>query len=171
MIGMTTALIFAGGNSTRMGEDKSQMFGGVSRIIKQCKLSSVTRIITLCGNKNRVEMFDGEVWPDPEFCNSLVELVAWSIKQIEDDVILIPCDAFNLQSAGIDALIQQGNCVPVDDLQQRQPLMARITNKSLINWNGETINQLFDEFSNYQNSDLSSQFANFNQNSDLIGRQ
>jgi len=171
MIGMTTALIFAGGNSTRMGEDKSQMFGGVSRIIKQCKLSSVTRIITLCGNKNRVEMFDGEVWPDPEFCNSLVELVAWSIKQIEDDVILIPCDAFNLQSAGIDALIQQGNCVPVDDLQQRQPLMARITNKSLINWNGETINQLFDEFSNYQNSDLSSQFANFNQNSDLSSRQ
>jgi len=171
MIGMTTALIFAGGNSTRMGEDKSQMFGGVSRIIKQCKLSSVTRIITLCGNKNRVEMFDGEVWPDPEFCNSLVELVTWSIEQIEDDVILIPCDAFNLQSAGIDALIQQGNCVPVDDLQQRQPLMARITNKSLINWNGETINQLFDEFSNYQNSDLSSQFANFNQNSDLIGRQ
>ena len=171
MIGMTTALIFAGGKSTRMGEDKSQMFGGVARIIKQCKITSITRIITLCGDKNRVEMFDGEVWPDPEFCNSLVELVAWSIKQIEDDVILIPCDAFNLQSAGIDALIQQGNCVPVDDLQQRQPLMARITNKSLINWNGETINQLFDEFSNYQNSDLSSQFANFNQNSDLIGRQ
>ena len=171
MISMTTALIFAGGKSTRMGEDKSHMFGGVSRIIKQCKLSSVTRIITLCGDKKRMEMFDGEVWPDPEFCNSLVELVVWSIKQIDDDMILIPCDAFNLQSTGIDALIQQGNCVPVDSLQQRQPLMARITNKSLINWNGETINQLFSEFSNFQNRGLSSQFANFNQNSDLIGRQ
>ena len=171
MISMTTALIFAGGKSTRMGEDKSQMFGGVNRIIKQCKLSSVTRIITLCGNKSRMKMFDGEVWPDPEFCNSLVELVAWSIKQIDDDVILIPCDAFNLQSTGIDALIQQGNCVPVDQQQQRQPLMARITNRSLINWNGRTINQLFTDFSNFQNSELASQFANFNQNSDLSSHQ
>ena len=171
MISMTTAFIFAGGKSTRMGEDKSQMFGGVARIIKQCKITSITRIITLCGDKNRMTIFDGEVWPDPEFCNSLVELVAWSIKQIDDDVILIPCDAFNLQSTGIDALIQQGNCVPVDSLQQRQPLMARITNKSLINWKGETINQLFREFSDYQNRGLSSQFANFNQNSDLIGHQ
>ena len=171
MIGMTTALIFAGGKSSRMGEDKSQMFGGVRRLIKQCKLTSVTRIITLCGDKNRMEMFDGEVWPDPEFCNSLVELVAWSIKQIDDDVILIPCDAFNLQSTGIDALIQQGNCVPVDHQQQRQPLMARITNRALINWNGETINQLFSEFSDFQNRGLSSQFTNFNQNSDLSNRQ
>ena len=171
MIGMTTALIFAGGNSSRMGEDKSQMFGGVSRLIKQCKLSSVVRIITLCGSKNRMEMFDGEVWPDPEFCSSLVELVAWSISQIDDDVILIPCDAFNLQSTGIDALIQQGNCVPVDQQQQRQPLMARIINKALINWQAESINQLFSEFSNYQNDELSSQFTNFNQNSDLSNRQ
>ena len=171
MIGMTTALIFAGGNSSRMGEDKSQMFGGVSRLIKQCKLSSVARIITLCGSKNRMEMFDGEVWPDPEFCSSLVELVAWSISQIDDDVILIPCDAFNLQSTGIDALIQQGNCVPVDQQQQRQPLMARIINKALINWQAESINQLFGEFSNYQNDELSSQFTNFNQNSDLSNRQ
>ena len=171
MINMTTALIFAGGKSTRMGEDKSQMFGGVSRLINQCKLSSVTRIITLCGDKSRMEMFGGEVWPDPEFCNSLVELVAWSIKQIDDDVMLIPCDAFNLQSTGIDALIQQGNCVPVDQQQQRQPLMTRITNRSLINWNGKTINQLFSGFSNYQNSNLASQFANFNQNSDLRSRQ
>ena len=171
MIGMTTALIFAGGKSTRMGEDKSQMFGGVARIIKQCKITSITRIITLCGDKNRMTIFDGEVWPDPEFCNSLVELVAWSIKQIDDDVILIPCDAFNLQSTGIDALIQQGNCVPVDQQQQRQPLMARITNKALINWQAESINQLFGEFSNYQNDELSSQFTNFNQNSDLSNRQ
>ena len=171
MIGMTTALIFAGGKSTRMGEDKSQMFGGVARIIKQCKITSITRIITLCGDKNRMKIFDGEVWPDPEFCNSLVELIAWSIKQIDDDVILIPCDAFNLQSSGIDALIQQDNCVPVDSQQQRQPLMTRITNRSLINWNGKTINQLFSGFSNYQNSDLASQFANFNQNSDLSSHQ
>ena len=118
-----------------------------------------------------MEMFDGEVWPDPEFCSSLVELVAWSIGQIDDDVILIPCDAFNLQSTGIDALIQQGNCVPVDQQQQRQPLMARIINKALINWQAESINQLFGEFSNYQNDELSSQFTNFNQNSDLSNRQ
>lgn len=171
MISMTTALIFAGGKSTRMGEDKSKMFGGVSRLIKQCKLSSVSRIITLCGEKSRKEMFEGEVWPDPEFCNSIVELVAWSIRQIDDDVILIPCDAFNLQSTGIEALIQQGNCVPVDEQRQRQPLMTRITNKTLINWQGESINQLFGQFSDYQNDDFSSQFNNFNQTSDLNGRQ
>ena len=171
MISMTTALIFAGGKSARMGEDKSQMYGGVSRLIRQCKLSSVSRIITLCGGKSRIEMFEGEVWADPEFCNSLIEIVAWGIKQIDDDLVLIPCDAFNLQSTGIDALIQQDNCVPIDQHQQRQPLMARVTNKALINWQAESINQLFSEFGNYENTDFSAQFTNFNQNSDLSNRQ
>ena len=82
MISMTTALIFAGGKSARMGEDKSQMYGGVSRLIRQCKLSSVSRIITLCGGKSRIEMFEGEVWADPEFCNSLIEIVAWALNKL-----------------------------------------------------------------------------------------
>ena len=61
--------------------------------------------------------------------------------------------------------------MPVDEQRQRQPLMTRITNKTLINWQGESINQLFGQFSDYQNDDFSSQFNNFNQTSDLNGRQ
>ena len=35
---MTTALIFAGGESSRMGRDKAAMFGGVARLIDELSL-------------------------------------------------------------------------------------------------------------------------------------
>ena len=61
---MTTVLILAGGKSTRMGEDKSNMFGGVKRIYDECMKANVTRIVTLCGSNDRMHLFHGEVWPD-----------------------------------------------------------------------------------------------------------
>ena len=47
MINMTTVLIFAGGSSSRMGQDKSTMYGGVNRIRQECIKANITRIITL----------------------------------------------------------------------------------------------------------------------------
>ena len=45
---MTTILIFAGGKSTRMGEDKSNMFGGVKNY-DECVKANVTRLLPCVG--------------------------------------------------------------------------------------------------------------------------
>ena len=59
MINMTTVLIFAGGSSSRMGQDKSTMYGGVNRIRQECIKANITRIITLCGSEVRRSNFEG----------------------------------------------------------------------------------------------------------------
>ena len=50
---MTTALIFAGGKSSRMGRDKAAMYGGVARLIDECSKAGISKIITLCGAKEK----------------------------------------------------------------------------------------------------------------------
>lgn len=167
MINMTTVLIFAGGSSSRMGQDKSTMYGGVNRIRQECIKANITRIITLCGSEVRRPNFEGEVWPDPEECNSLKDLILWSISQIDDDVLLMPCDAFNLTVKGIAELSKQQNCLPLDEQGNRQPLLAKISDASMLKTDAVSLNELFAKFPTYSNQDLASQFNNFNQNSDL----
>lgn len=167
MINMTTVLIFAGGSSSRMGQDKSTMYGGVSRIRQECLKANISRIITLCGSEIRHSMFEGEVWPDPKECNSLMDLILWSISQIDDEVLLIPCDAFNLTVKGITELSKQQNCLPLDEQGNRQPLLAKISDSAMLERNAISLNELFANFPTYSNQDLASQFNNFNQNSDL----
>jgi molybdopterin-guanine dinucleotide biosynthesis protein A len=167
MINMTTVLIFAGGSSSRMGQDKSTMYGGVSRIRQECLKANISRIITLCGSEIRRSNFEGEVWPDPKECNSLKDLILWSISQIDDEVLLIPCDAFNLTVKGITELSKQQNCLPLDELGNRQPLLAKISDASMLERSAASLAELFAKFPTYSNQDLASQFNNFNQNSDL----
>ena len=62
---MVTALILAGGKSTRMGQDKALMAGGVERLMAAAQSSGVDQIITLCGSIERVALFKGKVWPIP----------------------------------------------------------------------------------------------------------
>ncbi|MED6337969.1 MAG: NTP transferase domain-containing protein [Candidatus Thermoplasmatota archaeon] len=167
MINMTTVLIFAGGSSSRMGQDKSTMYGGVSRIRQECLKANISRIITLCGSEIRRSNFEGEVWPDPKECDSLMDLILWSISQIDDEVLLIPCDAFNLTVKGITELSKQQNCLPLDEQGNRQPLLAKISDSAMLERNAISLNELFAKFPTYSNQELASQFNNFNQNSDL----
>ena len=167
MINMTTVLIFAGGSSSRMGQDKSTMYGGVSRIRQECLKANITRIITLCGSESRRSNFEGEVWPDPKECKCLMDLILWSINQIDGEILLIPCDAFNLTVKGITELSKQQNCLPVDEQGNRQPLLAKISDSAMLERSAASLNELFAKFPTYSNQDLASQFNNFNQNSDL----
>ena len=164
---MTTILIFAGGKSTRMGEDKSNMFGGVNRIRAECTKANITRIITLCGSNDRMHLFHGEVWPDPENCQGIFPVIEWAIKQLDDDVLLIPCDAFNISEIGITKLISQENCVPADEFGNRQPLFARISNQTELVSTAASLTGLFERFPTYENKVISSEFNNFNLPSDL----
>ena len=60
----STLIILAGGKSARMGEDKALMFDNTSRIQKIAENLGVKDCIILCGNKNRKELFQGNVWAD-----------------------------------------------------------------------------------------------------------
>ena len=168
---MTTVLIFAGGKSTRMKEDKSTMFGGVKRIHDECDNTNISRIITLCGSAERIGLFPGEVWADPVDCRGVLDVVRWSVKQLSDDILLIPCDGFNITELGISKLIEQENCVPVDEFGNRQPLFARISNPAEIEWEATSLTGLFTNFPDYENRTISSEFNNFNQSSDLKNRR
>lgn len=168
---MTTVLIFAGGKSTRMKQDKSTMFGGVKKIHDECDNANISRIITLCGSAERIALFPGEVWADPIECTGVLDVVRWSLKQLNDDVLLIPCDGFNITKLGISELIEQENCVPIDEFGNHQPLFARISNPTEIEWGANSLTGLFAKFPDYENTAISSEFNNFNQSSDLKNRR
>ena len=96
-----------------------------------------------------------------------LELIKWCLTEIEDDIQLVPCDAFELLDTGAEWLLKQKNGVPIDASKQRQPLMARISNRELINYDATTINGLFDRFPSLENIYYSNQFSNFNNKSEL----
>lgn len=165
---MSTILLLAGGKSTRMGQDKAMMNGGVNRLISIYSRLKAQRIITLCGDKSRIKLFEGEVWADPDDVSGPLELLKWCFTKIGDDIQIIPCDAFGLLDTGADWLLKQKNGVPIDTSKQRQPLMARISNRELINYDATTINGLFARFPSLENIDFSNQFSNFNSKADMI---
>jgi len=166
-IKMTTVLILAGGKSTRMKQDKSTMFGGVKRIRDECIKANITRIITLCGSNDRMQLFHGEVWPDPDNCHGIFPVIKWAINQLDDDVLLIPCDAFNISEIGITELISQENCVPADEFGNRQPLFARISNQTELVSTAASLTDLFERFPTHENKVISAEFNNFNLPADL----
>ena len=164
---MTTVLILAGGKSTRMKQDKSIMFGGVKRIRDECIKANIARIITLCGSNDRMQLFHGEVWPDPDNCHGIFPVIKWAINQLDDDVLLIPCDAFNISEIGITELISQENCVPADEFGNRQPLFARISNQTELVSTAASLTDLFERFPTHENKVISAEFNNFNLPADL----
>ena len=167
MISMTTVVILAGGKSSRMGQDKATMFGGVERIYQECIYAGIPRIITLCGREDRKQEFPGEVWADPPNSRNLVQIIQWVLTKLEGDVLLVPCDAFNLTKKGITQLTKLSDCIPLDERGIRQPLHAKICQRRLLNLEGRSINELFVNFPDVEISGLTSEFNNFNSREDL----
>lgn len=159
---MVTALILAGGKSTRMGQDKALMAGGVERLMAVAYSSEVERIITLCGSHERVALFKGEVWPDPDACTSLMDVIYWALDAIEGSVQLIPCDAFHLESTGLTALIASNGGVPLDSNGERQPLLANCP----VGWSPppkvKNIQSMFADLPSLDLGEMTDEMKNFN---------
>ena len=110
---MTCVVILAGGKSSRMGKDKAFLRGGVARIRQLALDAGVERVVTLGGDELRCELFEGEVIADPQGANGIGEILFSVINQIDDDIQLIPCDAYSLQSDGLQALLELEQGVPL----------------------------------------------------------
>ena len=120
---MYTALILAGGSSVRMGSDKAFLGGGVERLCSELKKSQCNRIIVLCGDESRTELFSEECWPDPNEDMSVAEILRWAIARLEGELQIVPCDAF-FADHRLFSLLKYG--VPLDANGRRQPLLARL---------------------------------------------
>ena len=164
-----SAVIFAGGNSTRMGQDKSLMFGGVERIRQLCIDCGIVKIITLCGNEERASMFEGEVWPDPSHCQKLSDVIRWVQGELPGPIQFIPCDAFDLDRDSLQALLQSGGGVPLDSNSNRQPLLANCPADYQIG-DGSSVNSLFDDLATIDIAGRSDRFSNYNEKSQLKER-
>ena len=160
---MYTALILAGGLSSRMGQDKAFMHGGVPRLANELRQGGCTKIIVLCGSTERVEMFDEECWPDPEGTECLAEVIRWAIKKLEGVIQLVPCDAF-LVSSKFFTKMRIG--VPLDGDHRRQPLLARIRkNSDLITSN--RIETMFQNIPSVRLPEVIHEVKNFNNLNDF----
>ena len=161
-VDMVTVLILAGGKSTRMGRDKAMMKGGVTRLKTTARDAGVQRIITLCGAVERTSLFEGDVWPDPSFCNSLMDVLKWIIAEVDDEIQFIPCDAFQLEVSGLKALLSFDGGVPLDSNAMRQPLLARCP----VGWRPKqeatNIQSMFSDLASLDMGEYTKQMSNFN---------
>jgi len=89
---LVTGIIIAGGNSTRMGSDKSLLNSNVERLNSELEQFGCNRIITMCGSVERIELFPGECIPDSKenLARSLLDIIS----TIEGEIQLVACDAY-----------------------------------------------------------------------------
>jgi len=165
-----TALIFAGGKSRRMGEDKATMFGGVDRLCEVLERAGIERIVVLAGSEERVSLFGQEAVADPEGVEGLHQVVHWAWERFEGPLLLVPCDAFLLNVAAVEFLLQHttDGAVPLDEKGQRQPLFAVIPAGALLPENASSVGELLAAIPSVNPGPHAEAFTNFNTPAEVL---
>ncbi|MGB1475438.1 MAG: molybdenum cofactor guanylyltransferase [Candidatus Poseidoniaceae archaeon] len=115
--------MLAGGKSNRMGKDKSLLNSNVERLSRELEGSGCDRIIIMCGSEERADLFPGECHIDTH--ETLAESLFELISSLQGAVQLAPCDAYLAD----ENLFSKIRGVPIDDVGNRQPLLARFDSK------------------------------------------
>jgi len=165
-----TALVFAGGKSRRMGEDKATMFGGVDRLCEVLEQAGVERVVVLAGSEERTSLFSQEAVADPEGAEGLHQVVHWAWERFEGPLLLVPCDAFLLNVAAVDFLLQHvtEGAVPLDENGQRQPLFAVIPADALLPENASSVGELLAAIPSVKPGLHGEAFTNFNTPAEVL---
>ncbi len=134
---MKTGIILAGGKSTRMGEDKSLINSNVERLANEMRTAGCKRILVMCGDLDRVDLFQEECIIDSK--DNLAESLFDVISELSGSVQLAPCDAY-LADAVLFSNIEG---VPVDDIGERQPLLAKFDSSANLT-SSKKISEMFE---------------------------
>ena len=115
---MVVGAILAGGLSRRMGEDKATLYGGVTRLQRCFEAAGINTTVVMCGTAARKSLFEGEVWTDPPGANGLHEVIPWLLNRVNDDLVLMPCDAYLMSERALSHYLQRAKRggVPMDKL-------------------------------------------------------
>jgi len=168
-----TVLLLAGGQSQRMGQDKSQMYGGIPRLKDVVLRCGAHRVIVLCGAGERADFFEGETWADPSHCNGIHQVVEWALNRIDDDVLLVPCDAFLFDEKACTALLEQAQLggVPVDANGRRQPLFSYIPHSFGLPLRIDSMRSMTEFLPTIDTKNIGQCFTNFNRSEELDEHQ
>ena len=121
-----------------MGHDKSLINSNVSRLANELKIAGCTRVVVMCGNAERMALFDEESIIDSK--ESLAESLFDFITELSGSVQLAPCDAYLADAE----LFSNINGVPTDDFGKRQPLLAKIEDLGQLR-NSKKISEMFQD--------------------------
>lgn len=164
--------IFAGGKSRRMGEDKATMFGGVARLQSLFEKAGVSRTVVLAGTPDRLALFEGEVWTDPDELHGLHRLIPWAHGEVEGKVMFVPCDGFLLTEEAIRWLMEQPDGgVPTDQTGRRQPMFACIPSNHRYPTNAGSVRELLEGLPTIDSGVHAEAFTNFNTPDSVLDHQ
>ena len=155
-----SCVILAGGTSFRMKEDKALLFDNVNQLNQRLTDLGFTTVIA-CGNKNRVDLFDGNCIPDPSGSNSLPDVIRFFVNSTEGEIQFFPCDMYLLSTESIQSILNQSPGIPVDHNGREQYTLAR-THSGWIPSEQPTLRELFATFPRNDMGEHGIELMNFN---------
>ena len=160
--------IFAGGQSQRMGQDKSLMFDNVERLRRILLDMGCENIFILCGDLTRAHHFQPPFLCDPEPNMGMHELVIWLTQTYPGTWCFMPCDSFlfdmNTCQEWLSAM--KTGCVPLDRHGQRQPLFSIVPDHVVLNKQSQSMLELTQQLPELIVSNPVA-FTNFNTNDEI----
>ena len=106
---------------------------------------------------------------DPPNIDGLHRLIPWIRNKLQDDILLVPCDAFLLTGEAVQRFLEQAEHggVPLDDDGTRQPLFAYLPQATRLDEAANSVTGLMEAIPSVEVKEHAACFTNFNTQNDL----